>query len=378
MKEAKVVILGGGCAALSLANRLAQPGCNIEVVVIEPRPRYTDDRTWSFWGGQRTLPHTLPLHSWHKVGVSDPSRSICLDLSDQPYQMLRSLDFYQHSVGCISSSGSVSLLLDTSAISCNRLPSGRWQTETSGGPIVSDYVVDTRPRARDAIRPVMWQSFLGREIECAAAVFDPDVARLMDFQLPSAREVPFLYVLPTSSTRALIEITVLSKSRLPAGKLISRLEDAIAKQCGGHSHEVLREEYGAIPMGISRPEPLEPGYVYAGVTSGSARASSGYTFCRIQHWADACAKSLLAGGSPVGPLPDSRLVRFMDHVFLQVLRANERLAPEIFLRLFENVPRHRLLRFLSDSPTLLDALHIVAALPKWPFLRACLRISNNN
>lgn len=377
MKEVKLLILGGGCAGLSLANRLAQPGSNIEVVVIEPRPRYTDDRTWCFWAGQHPLPHAPPLTSWHKVGLSDPSKSIHVDLPDKPYQMLRSLDFYQQSVECIAGSSSVSLLLDTSAISCNRLPSGRWQTETTGGPIVSDYNVDTRPRARDAIRPVMLQSFLGREIECGAPVFDPNVARLMDFQLPEDGEVPFLYVLPTSPTRALIEITVLSKSRLPAGELISRLENAIAKQCGGHSHEVLREEYGAIPMGISRPGPQEPGYVYAGVTSGSARASSGYTFCRIQRWADACAESLLAGGPPVGPLTDSRLVRFMDHVFLQVLRANERLAPEIFLRLFEKVPAHRLLRFLSDSPTLLDVLHIVAALPKWPFLQECMRLRNN-
>jgi lycopene beta-cyclase len=59
----------------------------------------------------------------------------------------------------------------------------------------------------------------------------------------------------------------------------------------------------------------------------------------------------------------------MDQVFLKVLRRYPALAPELFLRMFEKVPSARLLRFLSDSPTLLDSLYLIGALPKIPFLR---------
>lgn len=46
--DVDVAILGRGCAGLSLAARLARTRLSFRV--IEPRTRYTDDRTWSFWG----------------------------------------------------------------------------------------------------------------------------------------------------------------------------------------------------------------------------------------------------------------------------------------------------------------------------------------
>ncbi|MFQ3248021.1 MAG: lycopene beta-cyclase, partial [Arenicella sp.] len=42
--DVDVAILGGGCAGLSLAVRLASS--NFLVKVIEPREDYVDDRTW--------------------------------------------------------------------------------------------------------------------------------------------------------------------------------------------------------------------------------------------------------------------------------------------------------------------------------------------
>ena len=46
-----LVILGGGCAGLSLAMRLAKLGEQCpQTIIVEPRERYVNDRTWGFWG----------------------------------------------------------------------------------------------------------------------------------------------------------------------------------------------------------------------------------------------------------------------------------------------------------------------------------------
>ncbi len=52
MPDVDVAILGGGCAGLSLAMRLARTDLSFRVV--EPRETYRDDRSWSFW---RVAPH---------------------------------------------------------------------------------------------------------------------------------------------------------------------------------------------------------------------------------------------------------------------------------------------------------------------------------
>ncbi len=45
-----LVIIGGGCAGLSLAYQLSQFGENCpKTLIIEERELYTNDRTWCFW-----------------------------------------------------------------------------------------------------------------------------------------------------------------------------------------------------------------------------------------------------------------------------------------------------------------------------------------
>ena len=51
MKEFDYVIIGGGCAGLSLAYELELHNklLNKTLAIIETRPDYKRDKTWSFW-----------------------------------------------------------------------------------------------------------------------------------------------------------------------------------------------------------------------------------------------------------------------------------------------------------------------------------------
>ena len=51
MKEFDYVIIGGGCAGLSLAYELElnKKLENKSLAIIEPRTDYSRDKTWSFW-----------------------------------------------------------------------------------------------------------------------------------------------------------------------------------------------------------------------------------------------------------------------------------------------------------------------------------------
>jgi hypothetical protein len=63
-------------------------------------------------------------------------------------------------------------------------------------------------------------------------------------------------------------------------------------------------------------------------------------------------------------------MRQMDKLFLRVLRADTAGAPSLFVDLFENCPPAPLVRFLSGTGGLSDAVQVVRAMPVAPFTRA--------
>lgn len=377
MTSVQIVIIGGGCAGLSLGSRLAQTPKAPSTIIIEPRVEYIEDRTWCFWSNEGTHHNHLPLKRWSKVHVSNSESTVIVDLESDRYQMLRSMDFYQDKCERIAQSSDVRLQMGETVIAVTKVFDGRWITETNIGNYISNFVIDTRPKVTTAeSSPYLWQTFLGFEIECDQPSFDSDTAHLMDFAEVVDGDIPFVYLLPVTDKQALVELTTISRNRLDPETMVGDLRIAINKLVGAANYRIVRKESGAIPMGLSQSAGDRVStYVNVGVTEGSARPSSGYAFCRIQRWADACCKSLLNGKPPLNPLTDSTMVRFMDKVFLKVVRNQPNLGPEIFTRMFKYVPVAKLIRFLIDKPTVMDAISIIAVLPKMVFLKECLNVS---
>jgi lycopene beta-cyclase len=285
--------------------------------------------------------------------------------------MLPSNRFYAAALDAIAANGRIELACGSTALSIDRGPAQDWRVQTNRGECGARMVVDTRPDHGRAERDaVLWQSFEGCEIECAVDTFDARSADLMDFQGSDANDIRFTYVLPVSRRRALIEITVFGRFAPRRGALRGALESAIGRLVGASKFAILRCEHGALPMGhMQTPIDRDPSYVRVGLTSGGARASTGYAFQRIQRWADRCAQSLAGATGVIGHAPDPALLRAMDRLFLCVLRTQPAAAPEMFLSMFKKVAADRIIRFLSDRGTLQDYAAVASALPLTPFIK---------
>lgn len=367
-----LVVLGGGCAGLSLALRLAgQPGRCRRVMVLESRPVYTNDRSWCFW---RLEPHrfdTLIRRSWSRVAVRSSAQSVQVDCQHTPYQLLEAGDFYHHARQTIADSDAVRLEMGVTVLAPPRPVPGGWQIETSAGALTAAQVIDTRPprtpRRGDA---TLWQSFLGQEVACDRPVFDPGCVDLMDFAHDAHGAVAFTYVLPLACDRALVETTLFDPEPRGPAELARRQQQAVQRLCGDAQAHVVRTEAGILPMGMSSPaKALGPGHVCAGLMSGAARPATGYAFQRIQRWAENCAGALHRGQVARGHKSDPLLSQLMDRLFLDVLRTHPERGPELFTRLFERTATPRIVRFLSDRATFMDRVSIAASLPTGLFLR---------
>ena len=370
--DADLLVLGGGCAGLSLGERLAESSPRSHrTIVLEARPAYVADRTWCFW---RTAPHRhddLVAKSWARLQLRSAGQSVLVDCEAAPYQMLESESFYERAEGLIHRSTSVDLQLGAAIIAEPERRGDRWFVTTSRGTLSGRQVIDTRhatiPREGDAS---LWQSFLGHEVVCDGDRFDDGVATLMDFAGCLDDGVLFHYVLPISRTRALIETTVFGPRPLSAASLARCQDAAVDKFCRGAARSVVRIESGILPMGLTMVAPSPgKGYVRAGVMNGGARPSTGYAFQRIQRWAHDTAREIRSGGAASGHVPDPMIRRRMDQLFLRVVRNHPERAAELFLSVFGMHDPLRVIRFLTDSGSFADSAAVIAALPTGQFLR---------
>lgn len=370
-----LIILGGGCAGLSLAMRLSAQGIDCpKVLIIERREHYVNDRTWSFWGTADAHLKHLSSHSWPAVKINTALGAANISCEDTPYLMLTAATFYEYALQVIAQNHKITIIFNQAVMVLPTKLSGLWQITCNEQIYTAKTVVDTipakMPQYGDAI---LWQSFYGHEIECAEAVFDPTVATLMDFDGNDKTGICFNYVLPISTTKALIEVTLFTTHPLSYGHLTAKLEQAVVEYTANRPYKISRSEHGILPMG-NQPQTnsQDHSYIHAGLFAGAARPSTGYAFQRIQRWAEICAKAIQQTRYPVGHPTDTILQSAMDRLFLKFIRAQPSLGSATFLKLFQQCDTSKLIRFLSDQAKLSDYLAVILALPPAPFLKQLL------
>ncbi|PCN47064.1 hypothetical protein Csp2054_13845 [Curtobacterium sp. 'Ferrero'] len=389
---ADVAIIGGGCAGLATAVRLAATRPDLDVVLLEGRSS-ADPRSWCSWDdGSDPVPEARSA-SWDRWEVrTDRGTAIGSD-PHHPYVLVRAADRWAAVER--RTRGAVRLVRGAVVSRVDR--SGTTSTVHAGADTVrSRSVLDaTGPRCPEHVAPgrvLLHQRFVGQWIETDRPVFDTSTVTLMDFadgdDARRARHVRFVYVLPVTSTRALVESTLFTADAADPFDHRAAIRAYVGDrwQLADDAWEVTEEEAGCIPMTdapagdlvgrLARPadRPGAGGRGGPGVAptldavAGTTRPSSGYGFARTNRHSETVARHL-ADGTPVPPHRDRARTRFLDAVFLRFLRDRPGDAPEVFRRLVA-MPGPLVVRFLTERSTPLDDLRIVLALPKPPFLAA--------
>ena len=370
--RADLVVLGGGLAGLSLAMRLVQSGYRGRLRIIEPRERYVDDRSWSFWIPDGALPAVPVTRTWDDwVFSRDGGEAVVRQAQGWRYAYVRGSDFYRTALGLVAARPDVTLMLGTRAGAMAEV-GDEVEIRTDAGPLRGRNVLDTRPPpASQRDGATLFQCFAGRELLLDAPGVDERRVELMTDMRADAEGFVFTYVLPLTPTRVLVEATRFSRQPLPADRLWQDLDALLARR-GWSGAERVRAEAATLPMGLPAPAgpALPRGAVRAGTAAGALRAASGYGFLRIQAWADRCADAVMRGQPPVGHPAEPRLRGWMDGVFLRALARHPARTPEFFMRLARAVPAAAFARFMSDQASWRDQLRVMAALPPGPFLRA--------
>ncbi len=375
--DADIVIIGAGCAGLSLAVALGAARVPGRTLLLEPRTTYTRDRTWSFWNTEEH-PFTSEIsHSWHSWRVALGESAVTQRSRRYRYCSIAGDDFYRAALDRIERDPAQELERATTVLSVEPHASGLTAVETSRGRVLARQVFDSRPSPHAAGgSPALVQRFVGWHLRTAAPCFDPQVVELMRF-LPSDRpgRVRFLYLLPYSAREALVEMTYLDAPGLPEPEYRRDLEGWLKENV--REWTVLDSEHGSLPMQSGLPQlPRAPGVSPIGSRAGRIKPSSGYAFLRIQRHSRAIAGALLQG-RPIPACAESPLFGIMDAVFLRAVVHAPELASALFLRMFARAEPDALVRFLGEVSGPSEMLRVAWSLPKLPLVGAAFRAAGS-
>ncbi len=372
-----LVILGAGCAGLSLCLALLEHGASGPILLVDSRTGYADDRTWSFWDVEPTRFTHLARASWSTWRVSTATEQLSSSAAGTAYVSLAANDFYRYTLSRLAEYPNVRLLLGEDVAGYGPIRAGL-EIATTRFRVRGAQLVDSRglrptgQQLDDAARRSTWipQKFVGWHVIASRPVFHPDECLLMDFDVDQSRGLRFGYVLPVSPVESLVENVYLADVAITESEHRAELSDYLENRFGLEpgSYRILGDERGSIPMTdhVFDQRPM-PGVTVIGTLGGATRPSTGYAFLRIQRSIDETALRLLRGDDATGRRRVSR-VSLLDRVFLRFLADHPERAPLVFARMFGRVSPESLVRFLSDRSRPGEVARLIVALPKRWFL----------
>ena len=377
------VILGAGCAGLSLCCYLLERGVAGPILILDQKNEFSDDRTWCFWEVEHTPFSHLAAKRWNSWTVHTTDGTVEQSTERHPYQCINAADFYEDALKKMSAHENVTLRLGE-AVASYKEHGGETFVQTAQGVYTARYVFDGRglppdsPTFEEARRRAVWvpQKFLGLRLRTRRPVFDPGRCKLMDFSVSQSRGLRFAYVLPTSDSEALVENVYLSEADVSMDGHRAELEDYLHAVYGLSSDDYVvdGEEKGYIPMtDYAFPRKLGERIYSIGMLGGESRPSTGYTFLRIQRYCKTLAENIIAGREAPKQVGAARY-KLLDKIFLRFMQTHPEKCPEVYLRMFKGLTPDTLVRFLTEKSTPADDLRLILAMPKMPFLKIAARV----
>jgi lycopene beta-cyclase len=349
-----LIVAGAGPAGLALLWALDEVGLgHLRVLLVDRAARRGDDRTWCYWEAEPGPFEHLVAHRWDALDVHGPDPGVPgrrLALAPYAYKMIRGGDFFAALDAWLEGRPQVERRVGT--VAAVRTVGELAVATVDGEDVDASWAFDATavPQGVPNGYHRLLQHFLGWEVVTPDDRFDPGAATFMDFRVAQRDGTCFVYVLPTTRRTALVEHTVFSASTWPRTAYESELRGYLRGVVGIDRYDVVRTEYGVIPM-TDRPFPARRGarVVTIGTAGGQTKPSTGYTFRRVVRHARALAQALARDGTPHLRPPRWRRHAWMDAVLLRALATGRQDGAAFFSRLLERNPPGRVLAFLDEE-----------------------------
>ena len=368
------MLVGAGLANALIAQRLSQLPKPPRVLMLEGGNQPFGEHTWSFHTADvssRDMAWLAPLiaHRWtaQKVRFRGFERSL-----SSGYASLTSASV----AAAIEDNRQVQLVRGAlvHAVEAGRV------TLVDGHRISADCVVDARGFASDPALVLGFQKFVGLEVETTEP-HGISVPVIMDATVDQLDGYRFVYLLPFSPTRILIEDTRYADGEALDQDALRHAILAYARAQGWSIASVIREEHGVLPISLAydvekfwanRPVDVPQ----AGMRAALFHPTTGYSLPEAVKIANLIAQHWPIGSAALAPLiREHARERAQQQGFYRLLnrmlfRAAVPSRRHLVLRRFYKLPQALIERFYAGQTSRGDITRILVGKPPVPVLRA--------
>lgn len=377
--EAPLVLVGAGLASAIIAQRLSRLPAPSQVIILESTSKPFGEHTWSFHHAdveQGNLAWLGPLiaNQWNSQSVR--FRNLERNLASG-YASLTS-----HSVAeAIEQLGMVAVRSNTPVASL----APDHVTLADGTLLQASCVIDCRGHRATEAMVLGYQKFFGLEVELGQA-HGLACPMIMDATVDQHDGYRFMYLLPLSQTRVLIEDTRYSDG--PGLDDVALEQDilAYASARGWSVQRIYRTERGVLPIALAHDfegfwSELPSDIPQAGMRAGLFHPTTGYSLPDAVRLANVIADRWPSNSSDLArAIRQHAAAQHRKQWFYRLLNRMLFLAAEpdrrhLVLERFYKLPTPLIERFYAGRTSALDMLRILIGKPPVPIHRAlaCLR-----
>jgi lycopene beta-cyclase len=372
MEHHDYIFTGSGLSALMTVYEMlsSEKFENKSILLIDEHTKKTNDRTWCFWD-EHNLFDEIVSKKWAEAIFANEKFNRVLELTPYQYKKINGLDFYELVFKKISEHKNIHFLnqkvVNFQDVDSHCIVKTNEKSFTCAKIINSIYNPEVVKKQTKF--PLIQQHFIGWFIKSKEAVFTPNCATFMDFSVAQKGNTRFMYVLPTSTTEALLEYTLFSKDLLLKEEYESEIQQYI-QNLGITEYEIIEKEQGNIPM-TCYPfwKHNTKNLINIGSAGGWTKASTGYTFKN----ATKKAKELvhfLNRTTDFRKFHKMNKFWFYDLLLLDILSSKNELGSKIFSSMFKNGNSTVIFKFLDEETSIWEDLQVIWRCPKQLFIKA--------
>lgn len=370
-------IIGGGVSGLHLALALLNDSHfdKYSIAIFEKSPKTVNDKTWSFWEDGKGKWDHLITKEWKRGKIFAQQEEVELNLQPFTYKMLPSINFYTYAYQQIENAEHMHLLyeavldLKENTTSVEILTA----TENYSAQLVFNSQIPSIKDIRKKADFTLLQHFKGWFIETNKPVFNPEEFVMMDYRYKEKDQTSFMYVLPISSTKALVEYTYFTPHLVNDERYEHFLKKYIKEKLAIEEYQITDTEQGIIPMSTYNFNANSTQkIIQIGTAGGWVKASSGYSFKN----AEKKAAKLVANLKNNQPLSQGLFqpkYKHYDALFLDVLCKHNALGELVFYKLYAKNNIQTLLKFLDEDTSFAEDFKIIQSLTSMVFIKAFFR-----
>ena len=355
MKIYKAAIIGLGPSGLLVNKHIYGDDTN-DVIAFESEDINKRNNFFGFWLTDWMKPYEKIIEKkWYSWTIGNNEVNIVHNTKDTPYCVI---SFNSWKNYCLQTKNKLQII-NKKVISYSPSKNCFKIITADQKEYFAEKIYDSRSTKQK--KDELIQHFFGINIVTADNTFDETNVTLMHFT-EEDNILHFVYVLPFSHNKALVESTVFSKEVYSDNWYREKIDTYLKKN---KITKIMEEgmEKGVIPMFFSEEtKPKNQNIFNIGIRGGACKPSTGYAFSFLIKQIQ-----LLKNSNTNYVKVHKLLEKKMDKIFIGYLKNNNENGRS-FIRLASNLNGHQFQSFMMGKSNLLTKLKIIKSMPKIPFI----------